>query len=249
MAQNYHITAIIPARFKSTRLPEKLFKQIGPKCVLQHVYDNAVATELFNEVIIACDKESAERISFDCKYVITSDDHPNGTQRIGEVAKEIETDIVVNIQGDEPFINKDILNPLIKLLKSGSAIATLRKKIEDGDRLFDYNQVKVVTDKNQKALYFSRQAIPAHRDLPYREWHAHQDYYAHIGIYGFQKDVLLKLLELDSSHLAEAESLEQLNWLYHGYEIHCAETKQSSIGIDSEEDLQRAIAYYENELS
>lgn len=248
MFKNINMIAIIPARYDSERLPGKLMKHIGDRPIIQHVYENAVDSKLFDQVIIACDQAMYDRINFSCVKYLTSSTHLNGTTRIAEVAQTIDADIVFNIQGDEPFLPHEHLQKLAELMKMGSQIGTLIKDMES-DSLFDFNKVKVVTDQDCKALYFSRHAIPAHRDQPFRTWANDYNYQQHIGLYAFQREVLLALQDLSPSQLSTMESLEQLNWMYHGYEIRTVKVAGSIDGVDTEDDLIRAREYYKNELS
>jgi len=244
MRQNVSdITAIIPARLHSTRLPRKVLLDINGKAMVHHVYDNVTQSGLFTDVIIATDHE--EVITYckikNLKAVLTDTNHLSGTDRIAEVAQSLESAFIVNIQADEPFLDKETLSSLIELLvKPNVRIGTLCHPITDKDLLFDYNTVKVVKDISDKALLFSRQAIPAQREKPYKEWLASGKYYQHIGLYGFERETLLEISKLTPSSLEKQESLEQLRWLENGYDIHIAETKVVTMGIDTQQDLDKA---------
>jgi len=242
------IVAIIPARLASTRLPNKVLLPLGEMSILQRVFKLAIDSSLFDRVIIATDHrdvlDHCNQNNMEC--LLTSVDHKSGTDRIAEVAKNIEADIIINIQADEPFLESGVLSKLISIMKSEHVeIGTLCKKIKDQAVLFDYNAVKVVKDDNNRALYFSRQAIPAHRDIPYKKWLDNSNYYHHLGIYGFRKDSLLKITQLPEHPLEQSEKLEQLRWMGNGHAIHIIEVSSNSFGIDSEADYQRAIKHLE----
>jgi 3-deoxy-manno-octulosonate cytidylyltransferase (CMP-KDO synthetase) len=166
--------------------------------------------------------------------------HQSGTDRVGEVALAMaDYQIVINVQGDEPYINPNQIDDLISSMKADNAsIATQCNICEKQEDIFDYNVVKLTKSVGNKALYFSRQAIPAHRDLPFKVWFENSLYYRHIGIYGFDRKVLLKLIDLEESKLEKSEKLEQLRWLENDYEIMVYETKYKSKGIDTPNDLK-----------
>lgn len=241
------IIAIIPARLQSSRLPEKVLVDIGGKSIIQRVYEQATNAKVFDQVIVATDHQKivdhCNALQMDVQ--MTSDSHISGTDRIAEVAQKIEADIIINIQGDEPFIEVECIQDLVQLLKqSRIKIGTLCKRIDDGDSIFDFNTVKLVKDQNGKVLYFSRQAIPGHRDLPFRKWKDKTDYYQHLGLYGFKRETLLEIVNLPPGNLELAEKLEQLRWLQNGYEIFCTEVQSKSFGIDTQENLEKARAIY-----
>ncbi len=241
------IIAIIPARLNSSRLPEKVLLDIGGKSMLQRVYEKLIASSVFDHVIIATDHkdvmEHCSTYSMECR--ITSDSHFSGTDRVAEVAESIESDIVINVQADEPFLKIQNIVILVELMKrNGVQIGTLAKGIESTEDLFDYNIVKVVKEESGRALYFSRQAIPSQRETPYRKWMDKASYFHHIGLYGFRREVLLQLTNLDVHPLEVSENLEQLRWMANGYTIHVAEVTSDSFGIDTEEDLIKARAIF-----
>lgn len=241
------IAAIIPARYESTRLAHKVLLDIGGKPMLQHVVERVVASQLFSNVIVATDHDSIYDfcMSHSIKAYMTSPFHTSGTERIAEVAEHIDASIIVNVQADEPFVTLDQLEAISGAFDEANvAIATLSCPFSDTNALFDYNKVKVVTNQNEDALYFSRQVIPAMRDTPYRKWSASYPYRKHIGIYGYRKDTLLKLVNLSSSKLEKIESLEQLRWLDHGYKIRVVEVSSDSFGVDTQEDLDKAREIY-----
>jgi 3-deoxy-manno-octulosonate cytidylyltransferase (CMP-KDO synthetase) len=207
------------------------------------VYRQALQSRLAQEVIVATDHPDIQShvMAHGGRVVMTDITHPSGTDRIAEIAhKHCDADYLINVQGDEPMIEPDQIDQLIKTLHDSNAtIATQCSLIEDVDQVFDYNIVKVVRDIHDHALYFSRQAIPAFRDLKYEFWPSMVPYYRHIGIYGFRRDTLLELTALSPMSYEKAESLEQLRWLQHGYKIHCAETSYKSIGVDTPDDVDR----------
>lgn len=244
MSKKLKYAAIIPARYQSERLPGKLLKLIGSKPVLQHVYDNASALGIFDEVLIACDADIYDKIKFDCSKVKTGLHH-NGTARLIEAVHQVEADVIINIQGDEPFLPGDTIKALTEEFQNEMVeIATLISKLKNPDQLFDYNKVKVVTDAKGYAMYFSRQAIPGMRDKAYRQWFDNTDYYLHHGVYAFRKDVLRNIGKMGPSPLGNAEKLEQLDWMYHGFKIKCVTVEDIAQGIDTQDDLDRARAQY-----
>lgn len=238
------VLVVIPARYASTRLPGKPLEMIGSRAMIHRVYDQAMKCDAVDKVVIATDDQRimdyCTTHSLDC--AMTKSGHPSGTDRVAEVAALYpDYEVVVNIQGDEPFINPDQILDLIEMfVDPASEIVTQCIEIEDGDKLHDFNVVKVVRDQLDKVLYFSRQAIPAHRDIPYREWIRKSKYFQHIGIYGFRRETLLQLVELPISDLEKSESLEQLRWMDYGYDILAKETEHESIGVDTMEDLLKA---------
>lgn len=235
---------IIPSRYASTRLPGKPLVYIKGKTMIQRVYENAMAASSLNDVIVATDDE---RISnhvkeFGGKVVMTSPAHKSGTDRCCEALKKEgkEYEYVINIQGDEPFINPEQINLLAKCLKrKNTVIATLVKKISNLDELIDINTPKVIVNECNEAMYFSRTPIPFLRNMPLEKWLKEHTYYKHIGIYGYKTEVLFKITKLSESLLEKAESLEQLRWMEAGYKIHTAVTEQESISIDTLEDLKK----------
>ena len=240
------ITAIIPARLESTRLPKKVLADIGGSSMLQRVYQVAVTSLLFEQVIVATDSELVmdHCIKNNMRSMTTSVAHQSGTDRIAEVAEMVDSDIIINMQADEPFLENSNLIALVELMKREEVtIGTLAKKIETTESLLDYNSVKLVKDRNNKVLYFSRQAIPAQRDEPYRNWLKNESYYHHLGLYGFKKETLIQITKLDQSKLELAEKLEQLRWIENGHDVYVSIVKSESFGIDTVEDLERARTY------
>jgi len=230
------ILGVIPARFASTRFPGKPLAMIDGMSMIQRVYNQCKKTSVLDKVVVATeDQRILEHvISFGGEAVLTSEHHQSGTDRIGEVIQKItpEPDLVINIQGDEPFINPTQIELLVSLFeKSDTQIATLSKKITDEDPT-NPNIVKVVTTNDLKALYFSRSIIPYPRNKK-----DNTIYYKHLGIYGYRTEVLKNLVQLSPGMLETTESLEQLRWLEAGFTIRVAETEFETISIDTPEDL------------
>lgn len=240
--------AIIPARYASTRFPGKPLIDIGGKPMIEHVYRQVKKAKLITEVIVATDDERiAEAVKhFGGLVEMTSANHPSGTDRCAEVARRFEGafDLVMNIQGDEPFINPQAIDQLCSSFENSTVcIASLCKKIEDKTTLYNPNVVKVVTDKNGFALYFSRNAIPFLRNALTSNWQLEHQYLKHLGVYGFRLSTLLQLTQLAQSELEKAESLEQLRWIENGFRIHMAETTYETLSIDSPADLEHVEKY------
>lgn len=234
------IVAIIPARYASTRFPGKPLVEIKGKAMVQRVYEQALKSEVDKVVVATDDQRIVDCIeSFGGNVIMTSAEHPNGTCRCEEVLSILGDDYnaVVNVQGDEPFIDPSQINQVVTLLKSNAQIATLVKAIDDEKTLFDTNKPKVVLSEEGRALYFSRQVVPFIRDVKQSEWLSNNTFYKHIGIYGYQSEVLKELVTLKPGKLEELEKLEQLRWLENGYQIMVAETVLETIGIDTPEDL------------
>ncbi len=228
------ITGIIPARFASTRFPGKPLTDINSKTMIRRVYEQASKSKLLQQVIVATDDERImnEVRSFGGLVVMTSANHQNGTERCAEAASAIQSDIIINIQGDEPFIYPEQIDLLAGcFIDSDVEIATLIKPQQSNEELLNPARIKVVINNRKEAMYFSRSIIPFERNQ------LNTTFYKHIGIYGFKKDVLAKLVVLKPTILEETESLEQLRWLENGYRIKCAVTDLESISIDTPEDL------------
>lgn len=244
-------TIIIPARFASTRLPEKPLADIFGQSLIMRVYHQAKKVKGAAEVIVATDHEKIyDHIeSAGGKVIMTNSSHISGTDRIAEIASGLDSDIIINLQGDEPLIHPQQIEDLIELMKRPEVqIGTQCQAIDEEDQLFDYNIVKVVRDYKNKALYFSRQAIPAIRDEGYNKWMSLTAYYRHIGMYGFKRETLLQLTKLPPTSYERAESLEQLRWMQHGFEIHCAETNFASMGVDTPDDLEKVRDMFFKEM-
>jgi len=236
---------VIPARYASSRFPGKPLVMIQGKSMIMRVFEQACKSSSLTKVIVATDDE---RIFNHVKesggeVLMTSDLHISGTSRISEVVETlsnqgIKFDVIVNIQGDEPFIDPTQIDLAVSLFaKPEVQIATLIKKIDNNEDIFNPNVVKVVTDISDKALYFSRSAIPFLRGIDQNEWIKHHTYFRHIGLYAYRYEILKSIVGLESSPQELAESLEQLRWLWHGYSIFTAITDIETIGIDTPEDL------------
>lgn len=238
MKPNLAIIGVIPARYASRRLPHKLSRVLHGKSLLQWTWENASQAHMLDELIIACDHPELESLaqSFGAKVVHTSPDHLSGTDRIAEAVRDIEARIIINIQADEPLVHPSIIDRLAQELSYNSdvAMATVCKRIQDQEQINSSNVVKVVFDKDNFALYFSRFAIPYYRESP-----GERVYYKHLGVYAYSKDFLFTFKNLPSSYLEHAECLEQLRALEAGYKIKVLETQFDSCGVDTEEDLLR----------
>ncbi len=236
------ILGIIPARYASTRFPGKPLVNIDGKPMIQRVYEQALKADLDDVVIATDDNRIAKAVrDFGGHVVLTSENHPSGTDRCAEALALFKGDwtAVVNIQGDEPYIQPSQINAIASLLKNGAPIATLVKKIDSIEELTNINSPKVVLGNTGNALYFSRQPIPFQKGIDINDWLNHGTYYKHIGIYGYQSAILPELTQLKQGVLEMAESLEQLRWLENGYIIRTAETTENTVAIDTPEDLSR----------
>ena len=238
--------AIIPARYASTRFPGKPLAMLGGKTVIQRVYEQA--RSIVGEAYVATDDSrifmAVER--FGGRAVMTSDRHKSGTDRIEEAAEKIGThaDVIINIQGDEPFIQRSQIETLMQLFDNpDTQIGTLGKRFDTIDAATSPNSPKIVTDLQGFALYFSRSVIPFVRGVDSKEWLAHFPYLKHLGLYAYRREVLRQITRLPQSPLELAESLEQLRWLENGYRIRVGLTEVETVGIDTPEDLQRAEAF------
>lgn len=240
---------IIPARYQSTRFPGKPLQDILGKSMIQRVYEQSCKSQQLSAVCVATDDlRIFEHIqSFGGNVVMTSADHKSGTDRCREVISHLETegkhfDIAINIQGDEPFIEPSQIDSLISCFDDEKTqIATLIKEIHATDELFSPNCVKAIRDKNNFAIYFSRNPIPFIRSAENEDWLSNHTFYKHIGIYGYRTEVLKEITNIGPSTLENAESLEQLRWIENGYRIKTAITSFESIAVDTPEDLQKLI--------
>lgn len=244
-------TAIIPARYASTRFPGKPLALLGGKPVIQRVYEQAVS--VLGEAYVATDDQRIFDTveSFGGQAVMTRSDHKSGTDRIEEAARKIDTtaDIIINVQGDEPFIQASQIETLCRLFDTPETqIGTLGKRFESMEAAENPNSPKIVCDTNGFALYFSRSLIPFIRGKERNEWFTHFPFLKHLGIYAYRREVLTEITQLPQSPLEMAESLEQLRWLQNGYRIRVGETDVETVGIDTPEDLQRAEAFLHNTL-
>ncbi len=237
---------IIPARYASTRFPGKPLAMLGGRTVIQRVYEQATA--ILDEAYVATDDERIFQAveQFGGQAIMTRADHKSGTDRIEEAAEKIGTqaDIIINIQGDEPFIQKSQIETLMHLFDEPSTqIGTLGKRFESIEAAMNPNSPKIVTDKRGFALYFSRSIIPYVRGKEQSEWLQHFPYLKHLGLYAYRREVLQEVTQLPQSPLEIAESLEQLRWLENGYRIRVGLTDVETVGIDTPEDLQRAEVF------
>lgn len=235
---------IIPARYASTRFPGKPLACINGKPMIQHVYERC--SEVFEHVYVATDDDRIKQAvnHFGGKFVITSNTHKSGTDRCAEAARiikaEFDFDIVINVQGDEPFVNQQQLQAIAQCISMpDTQIATLVSKIHSLDTLFDTNKVKTVLSANNDALYFSRSAIPFLRDQNRDQWLNLHNFYLHMGIYAFKYDVLQHITKLQPSNLEKAEKLEQLRWIENGFSIKVAYTDIVNASVDTPDDLKK----------
>ncbi len=241
------ILGIIPARFASTRFPGKVLADIRGKTMIQRVYEQASLATSLTKVIVATDdaRVEEEAAKFGAKVIMTKTDHPSGTDRCQEAYQKMgeEFDFVINIQGDEPFIKPEQIDALSSCLSKDSELATLIKKIDTEDILWNTGNVKVVFNTHMEALYFSRQTIPFLRGVDKKEWLNRFPFYEHVGLYAYRVDILEKVCALPPSHLEEAESLEQLRWLENGFKIKVQPTEWDSYCIETPEDLENLLHY------
>ena len=240
------ILGIIPARFESTRFPGKVLADIMGMSMVERVYKRALQSKLLEKVVIATESQKVvDHVEkFGGAAILTMAEHASGTDRCFEALKkqEVQYDYVINIQGDEPFIDPNQIDELAGLLNGEAELATLIKKISTSDELFNFGEVKTVFNEDMEALYFSRQPIPYLRSIAELDWLQHHDYYKHIGIYAYRCDILEKISKLPVSPLEKAESLEQLRWLENGFRIKLAITEHESVCIDTREDLEKVLA-------
>lgn len=245
-----NIIGIIPARYDSSRFPGKPLIDIGGLSMIQRVYNQAKHAPSLKEVIVATDDQRIyDHVkSFAGNVIMTKKDHQSGTDRCAEVIESVQGfDVAINIQGDEPFIDPQQINLLASCFDNPQTqIATLVRKVETFDELFNENKPKVVISKNGEAIYFSRQAVPFLRGVKQEEWLKQRPYYNHIGIYGYRVDVLREIAKLPYSELEAMEALEQLRWLDNGYKIHTAISNHSNDAIDTPEDLKHLLKKYFN---
>src|SRR5690554_4744353 len=235
------VIAVIPARYASTRFPAKLMQDLAGKTVIRRTYESAVATGLFNDVFVVTDSELIfeEIVSSGGNAIMSKKEHESGSDRIAEAVENLDVDIVINVQGDEPFIDRESLEKIIELYKKDTKkeidVASLMREITDEEAIQNPNNVKVITDQFGFALYFSRSVIP----YP-REKNVGVRYFQHIGVYAFRKKALMDFYSLPMKSLEASEKLEQLRYLEYGKKIRMIETTHVGIGIDTPEDLQRA---------
>jgi len=235
------LIAMIPARYGATRFPAKLMQDLCGKPVIVHTYERVADTRLFDEVYVVTDDDRIEEAIREVggKVIRSKKEHNSGSDRLAEASRDLDVDIIVNVQGDEPFTDKENLQKVIDIfakdLTKSIAVASLMEHITDPDDIANPNNVKVVVNKFGEALYFSRNIIPFPRDP-----NTKVSYYKHIGIYAYRKEALQQFTELPPSLLEETEKLEQLRYLENGFKIRLALTDIPTIGIDTPEDLERA---------
>lgn len=242
---------IIPARYASTRFPGKPLALLGGKPVIQHVYEKVAA--VLEAAYVATDDESIYDVvkSFGGQVVMTRTDHKSGTDRIEEAIEKIggEWDVVVNVQGDEPFVAKSQLDTICHCFDDPTTqIATLGKPFESMEAVQNPNSPKIVVDNMGFAMYFSRSVIPYVRGKEMSSWLTYYPFLKHLGIYAYRKDVLRQVTQLPQSSLEIAESLEQLRWLQNGFKIKVGTTDVETVGIDTPQDLERAEEFLKAQL-
>jgi 3-deoxy-manno-octulosonate cytidylyltransferase (CMP-KDO synthetase) len=240
------ILGIIPARFASSRFPGKPLIEILGKTMIQRVYEQASQSKLLDKVVVATDDERIFNhvVSFGGEAVMTKEEHPSGTDRCYEALLKTEGKFtyVVNIQGDEPFVNADQIDELAQVCDGNTELATQMIAVDSHEVLFDKGEVKIVLNESHEALYFSRMVIPFIKGVDEKDWHKHHTYYRHVGMYAYRTDILEAITKLAPSALEKAESLEQLRWLEAGYKIKLATTAYDSHCIDTPEDVAKVIA-------
>ncbi|TXF79411.1 3-deoxy-manno-octulosonate cytidylyltransferase [Chryseobacterium sp.] len=234
------IIAVIPARYEASRFPGKLMQILGDKTVIATTYENVVETGLFDEVFVATDSEIIfEEISRRGGNAVMTGQHETGSDRIAEAVRNIECDIVVNVQGDEPFLKTEPLSQLISVFKNDFeekiSLASLKIKLTEKEEIENPNNVKVITDNQGFALYFSRSVIPFTREIFEKT-----DYFKHVGVYAFRKKALLKFAALPMKPLEMAEKIECIRYLEYGMKIMMIETDFVGVGIDVPQDLEKA---------
>lgn len=242
---------IIPARYASTRFPGKPLALLGGKPVIQHVYEKVAA--VLEAAYVATDDERIYDVvkSFGGQVVMTRTDHKSGTDRIEEAIEKIggEWDVVVNVQGDEPFVAKSQLDTICHCFDDPTTqIATLGKPFESMEAVQNPNSPKIVVDNMGFAMYFSRSVIPYVRGKEKSSWLTHYPFLKHLGIYAYRKDVLRQVTQLPQSSLEIVESLEQLRWLQNGFKIKVGTTDVETVGIDTPQDLERAEEFLKTQL-
>jgi 3-deoxy-manno-octulosonate cytidylyltransferase (CMP-KDO synthetase) len=232
------VIAVIPARYAATRFPAKLMQMLGNKTVIRHTYDNTVATGLFDEVLVATDNTliADEILSCGGKVFMSRKEHESGSDRIAEAVQDLDVDVIVNVQGDEPFMQREPLSALVSAFADPRvSVASLMHRIHEEEQLNNPNIVKLVTDKEGFALLFSRSHIPYPRNTDVMV-----NYFRHIGVYAYRKSALMQFVQWPLGELENIEKLEQLRYLENGVRIKMIETDFVGIGIDTPEDLERA---------
>ncbi|MBL7692798.1 MAG: 3-deoxy-manno-octulosonate cytidylyltransferase [Flavipsychrobacter sp.] len=240
------IAGIIPARYASSRFPGKPLADIGGKSMIQRVYEQVSNSKSLHTVVVATDDDRIRSHveAFGGKAIMTGVHHPSGTDRCYDALLQLGSGYryVINIQGDEPFIDPAQIDELAAVLADGTTeIATQMIPVANHEELFDRGEVKIVLNTQMEALYFSRMVIPFIKGIDEKEWHLHHPYFRHVGMYAYRADILEKLTALSVSSLEKAESLEQLRWLENGYKIKCVPTTYDSHCVDSPEDIEKVI--------
>lgn len=234
------VSALIPARLNSTRLEKKLIKNLGGIPVIVRTYQNICSTKLFDEVVVVTDSDDIINVlkEFDIKFLKSKEDHNTGTDRIAEFSKKFKSDIIINVQGDEPFVLKDDLSKIINTFKNDIEnkinVISLMTKLISVEEINNPNNVKVVVDKNNNSLMFSRSIIP------YKRVENNVNYFKHIGIYAFRNSFLNKFKKFKQTNLELTEMIEALRIIEHGYNIHMIEIDHEQISIDTIEDFNKA---------
>ena len=234
------VSALIPARLNSTRLEKKLIKNLDGIPIIVRTYQNICSTKLFDEVVVVTDSDEIINIlkEFDVKFLKSKEDHNTGTDRIAEFSKKFKSDIIINVQGDEPFVLKDDLSKIINTFKNDIEnkinVISLMTKLTSVEEINNPNNVKVVVDKNNNSLLFSRSIIP------YKRVENNVNYFKHIGIYAFRNSFLNKFKKFKQTNLELTEMIEALRIIEHGYNIHMIEIDHEQISIDTIEDFNKA---------
>lgn len=239
------VLGIIPARYASSRFPGKPLVDILGKSMIRRVYEQAKKSTALTDVVVATDDARIydHVLEFGGKAVYTREDHPSGTDRCFEAFQNAggTYDYVINIQGDEPFIDPTQIDLLASVCDGNTELATLMIPVDSHEVLFDMGEVKITLNTNNEALYFSRMVIPYIKGVDQKDWHTHHNYYRHVGMYAYRRDVLEKVTKLQPSPLEKAESLEQLRWLENGFKVKCAVTHFDSHCVDTPEDIEKVI--------
>lgn len=236
-------TIAIPARLASTRLPRKVLLDLGGKPVVQHVWERARRAKLADRVVLLTDAEEVAEVArgFGAEVVMTDPSCPNGTYRLASALDRVPGDFFVNVQGDEPFIEPELIDALIaRHAATGCGLVTAVTRLASAERLLADSVVKVVRAENGEAVYFSRSPVPHLRGVPPAEWTSRRAYWGHLGIYGYDRATLARYPSLPATELEACESLEQLRFVAHGFRFQTVETSYHPVAIDTPEDLERA---------
>jgi 3-deoxy-manno-octulosonate cytidylyltransferase (CMP-KDO synthetase) len=233
------IAALIPARYASTRLPAKLVQDLGGLSVIQRTYQSTVASEVFDEVWVVTDHPQIEAqiLALGGKVVVSKKEHESGSDRIAEALQEVDADLIVNVQGDEPFQDAKTLRELVSVFSNPAIQVASLMNVLDAGQVQNPNFVKVVVDENRRAIYFSRSPIPYNREGD------NLSYWRHIGVYAYRREMLLSFTQWPKGYLEQVEVLEQLRLVEKGVSIQMVETIHQAIAIDTQEDLDRARVY------